>query len=121
MLTRLQGIATRLRPARHLLLVTAALALCGAGYILVTSRTQAGDLYVIPLMTLFAWSAMLYAFAMLFMHVPPEPEPGMKLLRRCRIRIKRAGYWIIAVAMLLVSAFLVATTWQLATAWRMTY
>ena len=121
MLTRLQQFAIRLRPARHLLLVIAAMAFCGAAYTLVTSRSQAEDLYFIPLLALFAWALMLYAFAMLFLRVPPMPEPGVKFLARVRVRLQRSAYWILAVTMLGVSGFLLLTTWQLATTWRMTY
>jgi len=119
MLTRLQRFAIRLHPARHLLLVIATLAFVGAGWFLMTSRSRADDLYFIPLVALFAWALMLYAFAMLFLRVPPAPEPGSGFRLSTAVRLQRAGYWLLAVAMLAVSAFLLMATWQLATAWRL--
>lgn len=119
MLTRLQNLAIRLHPARHLLLVVALVALVGAGWFVATSRSRADDLYFIPLVALFAWALMLYAFAMLFVRVPPPPEPGNGLRMRTSVQLQRAGYWLLAVAMLAVSAFLLLATWQLATAWRL--
>src|SRR5690606_1981672 len=111
----------RLRPLRHLWLLVAALAFLGAASILVTSRSQAEQLYFIPLIALFAWAMTLYAFAMLFAQVPPPPQSGMRWRLRIKVHLQRAGYWVMAVVMLMVSAFLLLTTWQLATAWRLMY
>src|SRR5690606_14682456 len=119
MLSRLQRFAIRLHPARHFLLVIALLALGGTGWFLVTSSSRADDLYFIPLVALFAWALMLYAFAVLFVRVPAAPEPGSGFGMRTTVRLQRAGYWLLAVAMLMVSAFLLIATWQLATAWRL--
>jgi hypothetical protein len=120
MLETLQGIARRWRRMRPVLLLGALLALGAAVRVLLTSSTQAGDIYLIPALLLFLWCLMLHAFLSLFAQVPPPVTP-LPWRQRMLARGRRAFHYLFLLLFALLSLGLLLASWQLAGAWRMMY
>lgn len=121
MLDKLQKIAITLRPLRRVFLILAILALGYGIYVLLVSSSQAEDLGLIPALILFTWSLMARSFVTLFAHVPPRAGQGMKFAKRIRARWSRFPYYCFLVLFLIATGFLLVTSWQLSSAWRMMY
>lgn len=121
MLDKLQKIALTLRPLRHVFLLLAILTLGYGVYILLVSRTQDDDLGLIPALILFTWATMALSFVNLFAHVPPPAEQEMKFSKKIKTRVSRALYYFFLVLFVIATGFLLLTSWQLSSAWRMMY
>ena len=121
MLETLQGIARRWQRTRPLLLLGAVLALAAALRVLLTSSTQAGDIYLIPALLLFLWCLMLHAFLSLFAHVPSRPVTALPWRQSILARGRRAFHYLFLLMFALLSLGLLLASWQLAGAWRMMY
>jgi len=120
MLETLQGIARRWQRTRPLLLLGALLALAVALWVLLTSSTQAGDIYLIPALLLFLWCLMLHAFLSLCAQVPPPATP-LPWRQRMLGRARGAFHYLFLLLFALLSLGLLLASWQLAGAWRMMY
>lgn len=121
MLNKLQKIALLLRPFRPVFLVLAILSLGYGVYVLLVSSSQADDLGLIPALIVFTWATMAGSFANLFAHVPPPAAKEVKFLMRIKARVSRAPYYCFLVLFLIATGFLLLTSWQLSSAWRMMY
>jgi hypothetical protein len=121
MLETLQGIARRWQRTRPLLLLGALLALAAALRVLLTSSSQAEDIYLIPALLLFLWCLMLHAFLSLFAHVPPPAVTALPWRQRMVARSRRAFHYLFLLLFALLSLGLLLASWQLAGAWRMMY
>ncbi len=121
MLETLQGIARRWQRTRPWLLLGALLALAAALRVLLTSSTQAGDIFLIPALLLFLWCLMLHAFLSLFAQVPPHPVTALPWRQRMLGKARRAFHYLFLLLFALLSLGLLLASWQLAGAWRMMY
>ncbi len=121
MLERMQGHARRWLPWRPLLILLALLSLGAALAVLLTSASQAEDVYLIPALVLFLWCLMLHAFLTLFAQVPAPVVMTLPWQTRMLMRCKRAFYYLFLGLFAVLSALLLFTSWQLAGAWRMMY
>ena len=121
MLDKLQRIALVLRPISRLFLIVAILALGYGIYVLLASSSQADDLGLIPALIAFTWATMARSFISLFAHVPPRAQSDMKLALRIRARLSRFPYYCFLVLFVIATGFLLLTSWQLSSAWRMMY
>jgi hypothetical protein len=121
MLETLQGIARRWQRTRPLLLLGALLALAAALRVLLTSSSQAEDIYLIPALLLFLWCLMLHAFLSLFAQVPPPAVTALPWRQRMVARSRRAFHYLFLLLFALLSLGLLLASWQLAGAWRMMY
>jgi hypothetical protein len=121
MLERMQGHARRWMLLRPLLLVLALLSFGALLAVLLTSATQAEDVYLIPALVLFLWCIMLHAFLSLFAQVPAPVVTTLPWRERMLMRCKRTFYYLFLCLFAALSALLLLTSWQLAGAWRMMY
>lgn len=121
MLDKLQKIALTLRPLRHVFLLVALLALGYGVYVLAVSSSQADDLGLIPALILFTWATMAHSFVSLFAHVPASVGQELKLVKRIKAGLARAPYYGFLILFVIATGFLVLTSWQLSSAWRMMY
>lgn len=121
MLDKLQKIALALRPLRRVFLILAILALGYGIYVLLVSRSQADDLGLIPALILFTWAMMAHSFVSLFAHVPAGAGKETKLGMRIKARLSRASYYCFLILFAIATGFLLLTSWQLSSAWRMMY
>jgi hypothetical protein len=121
MLDKLQKLALLLRPLSRVFLILAILALSYGIYVLLVSRSQSDDLGLIPALMLFTWATMARSFIGLFAHVPPRAEQEMKFVTRIKARLSRALYYCFLTLFAIATGFLLLTTWQLSSAWRMMY
>jgi len=116
MLEQLQTLAARMRWTHPLLMLTGIFALIFSGWVVTGSNTSAEESLMIPAILVFGWCFLLLTFLALFKVVPPVAVPGMPFSRRIRLRLRRALLWVIAlgfialtIALLIVSAKLLAT------------
>lgn len=121
MLDKLQKIALSLRPLSSALLIIALVALGYAVYVLLASRSQEDDLYLIPALVLFTWATMARSFISLFVHVPARASNEKKFVTRLKACISRIPYYCFLVLFVVATGFLLLTSWQLSSAWRMMY
>ncbi len=121
MLERMCHIARRLQPVRGLLALLMALAVLNVGRVLLISASDAEDVALIPSVLLFVWALLGLAFIQMFSHVPPAAHRQDRFLMRVRRASFRALYYAFVLLFVLTSAFLLLTTWQLISAWRMMY
>ncbi len=121
MLDKLQRIAKLLRPLSPVFLILATLALGYGIYVLLASSSQAEDLGLIPALILFTWATMAHSFINLFAHVPARVQNEMKFALRIRTRLSRFPYYCFLVLFVIATGFLLLTSWQLSSAWRMMY
>jgi len=121
MLDKLQKIALALRPLSRVFLIVAMLGLCFGVYVLLVSSSQADDLYLIPALILFTWATMARSFVNLFAHVPLRASNEMAFSKRVKTRLSRALYYCFFLLFAIATGFLLLTSWQLSSAWRMMY
>jgi len=121
MLEKLQNIAIILRPFRTGFLILAALSVAYGLNVLLTSDSQAEDIALIPSFVLFAWATMAHSFTNLFAQLPVPPREEMKIVMRVKARVLRLLYYGFLTMFALASGFLLITSWQLFSAWRMMY
>ena len=121
MLDKLQKIAHALRPLKRALLSLAVLALGYGIYVVLASSSQAEDLGLIPALILFIWATMASSFISLFARVPPRAAQQMKFVTRVKARFSRVLYYCFLVLFVIATGFVLLTSWQLSSAWRMMY
>lgn len=121
MLDQLQKIAFVLRPLSRVFLILAVLGLGYGVYVLLASRSQADDLGLIPALMLFTWATMARSFISLFAHVPARASKEAKFVKRITARLSRLPYYCFLVLFVIATVFLLLTSWQLSSAWRMMY
>lgn len=121
MLDKLRKIALAIRPLSRLFLILAILGLGYGVYVLLVSRSQADDLGLIPAVMLFTWAMMARSFISLFAHVPRSAQKEMKFLKRMKAQLARAPYYCFLILFVIATGFLLLTSWQLSSAWRMMY
>ena len=99
-----------------MLMVTGVCALIFSGWVVIGSNSSAEESLMIPAILVFGWCFLLLTFLALFKVIPPIAAPGMSLSRRIGLRLRRALLWLIAlgfvaltIALLIVSAKLLAT------------
>ena len=121
MLDKLQKIALALRPLSRVFLIVALLALAYGIYVLLVSSSQADDLGLIPALILFTWATMARSFIRLFAQVPVQAQSEMKFVTRVKTRLSRFVYYCFLLLFVIATGFLLLTSWQLSSAWRMMY
>ena len=121
MLERLQAIAVRFNKFRHFLLVLAVCGLSLGVYVLLTSSDQADDAALIPAFMLFTWATMARSFVIIFAHVPSRAAKGASFWQRFKLRAERGVYYGFMTLFALATFFLLLSSWQLSSVWRMMY
>lgn len=121
MLDKLQKIALALRPFRRIFLILAIVGLVYGVYVVLVSSSQADDLGLIPAFILFTWAMMARSFIDLFAHVPHRAQKEMRFGMRIRALLSRVLYYCFLGLFVIATGFLVLTSWQLSSAWRMMY
>ncbi len=121
MLERLQAIAVRFNRLRPFLLV---LAVCGLSlglYVLLTSSDQGDDVALIPAFMLFTWATMARSFVTIFAHVPVKADKDAGFWKRFKLGAQRAVYYGFMALFAVATIFLLLSSWQLSSVWRMMY
>lgn len=121
MLERLQQIAISLKPLSPAFLALAILSLAFGIYVLLSSSSQTDDMALIPAIMLFTWATMARSFTVLFFHVPARASKEMKFVMRLKVSLRRIPYYCFLVLFAAATLFLIITSWQLSSAWRMMY
>lgn len=121
MLERMQSIALRFQSLRPYLLVVALAALFGGVYVLLTDNNLVDDVALIPAFMLFTWATMARSFITIFALVPVRVSTQAGLFLRLKVWLRRGVYYIFLVLFALATAFLLLSTWQLSSVWRMMY
>lgn len=121
MLERLQGMAIRFRKLGPYLLVLAICALCVGVYALLTSNDHADDAALIPAFMLFTWATMARSFIVIFTHVPEKTLADAGFWLHMKVAVKRGIYYGFFLLFAVATAFLLLSTWQLSSVWRMMY
>lgn len=121
MLERLQSLAQRLSWTAPWCLMFAIAGLGLAASALFLSTSEAEDARMIPGVLLFVWGLMARSFLQLFARVPSRPDAGARVVTRVKVALHRSVYYIFLCLFAMAGLFLVITSWQLSSAWRMMY
>jgi len=106
---------------RPLLAVIAACGLVLGVYVLLTSNDQADDAALIPAFMLFTWATMARSFIGIFTNVPRQTPAGSGLWQRCKLAVQRGVYYGFVALFAVATVFLLLSSWQLSSVWRMMY
>lgn len=91
------ALARRLYRVRALLWFTAALALIAFLAAVFWSEGSSAEAYMILAVALLLWTLYLLVTMHVFLEPPPTIEAGDRLIVRANKRLRRLGYWLMAV------------------------
>ncbi|MCC5811727.1 MAG: hypothetical protein JJU06_15250 [Ectothiorhodospiraceae bacterium] len=114
MLELLGRIAATLQPAKRGLLM--ALPVFAVLSLLAALGVLPDGMLILSVM-LMLWTLLLVILINGFRRIPPQPGPGMPLLRRLSLRLRRAGYWLLGVATLGFTVAVLAVTLRVLVIW----
>ncbi len=95
MIDGLNNLAWRLKPLKGFTLVSGLAFLVFFGYLLATEGASQ-DSYILPALAGLLWSACSYAFIVNFQHVPQRLDKSAPLFSRIKVRLRRFGFWLLA-------------------------
>jgi fatty acid desaturase len=121
MLENLQTLAVRLQRFGFVFNLIALAALIYGISALLLSTSQEQDKGFIPAIIVFTWAMLARSFVNLFRHLPGPPDTKMKFVTRVKARAMRLVYYGFLVLFASATGFLILTSWQLSSAWRMMY
>ena len=64
---------------------------------IISSKSHAEDLYLIPSAVGVLWSLATYSFLVNFRSVPEKADPSWKFFQRFKRNIARSGYWLMGI------------------------
>jgi uncharacterized membrane protein len=117
----LQKFATRMQPIRLPLLLLSGFFLVVLLYLIVTSTTHSGDLFLVPAIIGLLWSLSGYAFILNFRSVPRWSEGARGFFKRLKLRLLRFWYWLLAALFLGTTLALLLISLRLIRVWMQDY
>jgi hypothetical protein len=90
-------------------------------YIVITSNTHRGDLFLVPAIIGLLWSLSGYAFILNFRSVPCWSEEARGLFKRLKLRLLRFWYWLLASLFLATTLALLLISIRLIRVWMQDY
>jgi len=121
MLDKLQRIAQALRALLLPSVVVGLISLTSMVAIILTSRSRAGDTYLIPSAVGTLWAVTIYAFLTTFRSVPDRARSSWGLLGRLKRHIARGLYRIMGVLFLATMTVAVFVTYRMISVWLRDY
>ncbi len=121
MLERLQALAIRFSRLGPFFALLAACALMLGVYVLLTSGDQSDDVALIPAFMLFTWAMMARSFISIFAHVPAKALRDAGFWQRFKLAVQRGVYYGFVTLFAVATIFLLLSSWQLSSVWRMMY
>lgn len=117
----LQKIAVRIQPIRLPLAFLSVFFFAGLLYIILTSTTHSGDLFLLPAIIGLLWSLSGYAFILNFRSVPPWDSATGGFFKRLKLRLFRLWYWVLASLFLGTTLALIVISIRLLRLWMRDY
>lgn len=119
MLEKLAALSRKLRWARPVTVI-AGLVCCALfiASIFGWANLQT-DSYLIPSLLGMAWSALCFAMITLFPHVPAAPANNTAFFSKAKVRLQRGLFYLLGLLFLLLSAAMLALSYQLIRIWSM--
>lgn len=119
MLERLHTIAKFFSRLRWVLLSVAIVGLAGFSLSVFESPLLEGRQLMMPSLVALFWGATALCFIALFEEIPTAPPKDASLRQRWSYKLRRGGYWVLGIAMILLSISLLLLSYQLIRAWFM--
>ncbi len=82
-----------------------------------TSKYHQVNLFLIPSIVGFFWSASAYAFLTMFQYVPSKVSANDKFFARIKTKLHRFWYWFIGVVFLVTTIALLFLSFKLTYIW----
>jgi hypothetical protein len=116
-LNTIQRTAVTLQWMKRPLLVLALGFLVVVVYIVLTSRTHAGDHYLVPSIIGLLWSLSAYAFIINFCAIQPPAEKDASFLFRLKRRLHRIWYGFLAFIFVNATLAVLFVSYRLLSIW----
>tara|TARA_B110000014_G_C19727847_1_gene380217 strand:+ start:211 stop:579 length:369 start_codon:yes stop_codon:yes gene_type:complete len=121
MIKRLQRIASFLKKIRFLIIGLGVMSLLLLLASFFDNPWIESEIWTIPSLLLFCWSLALFSLEELFINVPEKLEKTVSWRLRVSNTIRRAGFRILGMALILLSAALLILSYQLIRTWYIGY
>lgn len=89
--------------------------------IILGTKSDARELYLIPSAIGLLWSVSGYSFIITFASVPQKADPSWRFFRRMKRHLSRAGYGLLAVVFAALSAGMLFTSYRMIAIWLRDY
>ncbi len=89
--------------------------------IVISSRSHAGDFYLIPSVVSMLWAIATYSFLVSFRSVPHRADSSWGLFRRLKRKIVRVGYWLMAALFVATTVGVMVISYRMLAMWLRDY
>ncbi|MBK1643235.1 hypothetical protein CKO25_00905 [Thiocapsa imhoffii] len=117
MLDLMQRLATRMAPARHILIMLGAVGILVVGATVLAFEASTGNRILLPAVLILLWATLGVIFVDVFARIPAAPEPSWGRWKRLKRRISRSLYWLLGIAFIGTSLVAINVSLAIAREW----
>ncbi len=117
MIDKFQRIAQAIQFLRLPSIAVGLISLASIVVIIITSKSHAGDRFLIPSFVGLLWAMSTYSFIVTFRSVPEKASKTMRFFRKLKRNIYRGWYWFISIVFLGTTVCVIFVTYRVVSIW----